>query len=139
MGAAALPIVMVAASTAASMASQSRQTSAVKQQTKAQEMQNTLQLATQERSSQDVLQKALARQSVRNAATGVDSTSGSALSVANAAKAQTDRDLSLLYAGTNLAELRGSLAAGNSGASNTDSLLNLGLTAGKVLMSSNWK
>jgi hypothetical protein len=138
MGAAALPIAMTAASTAASMAGQARQASAVNQQSRLQELQNSLQLATQERNRQDLLQENLARQNVRNAATGIDAASGSALGLANAAKAQTDRDLSLLYTDADLDEQRRAMTGSGLGARSTQSLLTLGRT-GMNLFSSLWR
>lgn len=101
-----------------------------KQQASLQNAQASLQLATQERDRQDLLRKTLARQTVRNAAGGIDAASGSALSLANAAKAQTDRELSLLYADADLSEQRRRLVGGG-GTSGLRSLLNLGMSAWK--------
>jgi hypothetical protein len=141
MGMAALPVAMMAASTAVSVAGQAKQASAQKQQVGLQNAQNALQLASQERSSQDALQKTLARQSAWYGAKGVDAASGSALGLANAAKTQADRQLSLLYAADDLEEQRRRLASGsdNTRLGMFQSLLNLGMSAGSQLMSSGWK
>lgn len=92
-------------------------------------------LAEQRRTQQDALQKTLARQNAGFAASGADPASGSALSLARAAEAESARSLSLLDADALLRSVANGAGRRNAAAG---SLLRLG-NSGLDTLASVWR
>jgi len=122
-----------------SMAGQATQQSALRQQQNLQKSRDALQLAEQEKQREKELAQTLARQNAWFAASGTDASSGSALSVTNAAMADAQDDLSLIATGGALADQTRALNGAVGNASLTRSLLSSGLGAANTLAQLKWK
>jgi len=136
-----LPAILSSSSVAGlgiSTASALGQQQAVQQQAALQKSRDALQLAEQERSREEELEKTLSRQNAWFAASGTDATSGSALSVANAAVSDAQNDLSLIASGAALTDQARSLNGALSSSSLARSLLSTGLGAANKLTQLKW-
>lgn len=130
------PLLMLgAAGGGLSIANGASQAAASTKLAKLQSAREELGLAEQRRAQQDALQKTLARQNAGFAASGADPASGSALSLARSAEAQSARSLSLLDADALLRSTASGAARRNAAAT---SLLNLG-NGGLNTLASVWR
>ncbi|MGE4528082.1 MAG: hypothetical protein AB7D00_06915 [Rhodospirillaceae bacterium] len=100
-----------------------KQAGVAAQQLSLQKSRDALALAEQERAREKELENTLSRQNAWFAASGTDTSSGSALSVANAAVSDAEHDLAMIASGAALTDQTRSLQGSAMGETSTTGIL----------------